>query len=259
MSRIGAIVTRLYSADIRPSVNVNKAEAVMNARPTRKEGKLAAFKKALGGRRTVVWAIRIVVVLVVLFLITACIVQFNRFARWHTMVEARWAGVDRELQRRENLIPNLVSAVGRYAAYEQGVFKYVSEVRSELKKIKSSGGLPDQINSMLEKTLSGLVALAEAYPDLKATNSVEDLIKEAANTEDRIADAKKEYNKACESYNRCLIVIPGKLLSNIYGFKASSYIGLGEDVEVPVMDLDMTGQQEGLEENAAVNKERELQ
>ncbi len=244
MSRIGAIVTRLYNIDIKPSVNVDKAEAVMNARPTKKEGKLTAFKKALGGRRTAVWAIRIAVVLVVLFLITVCIVQFNRFAMWHTMVQARWAGVDRELQRRENLIPNLVSAVSKYAAYEQGVFKYVAEVRSELKKIKSSGALPAQIDSMLEKALSGLVALAEAYPDLKATNSVEDLIKEAANTEDRIADAKKEYNKTCETYNRCLIIIPGRLLSTVYGFKASPYIGIGEDIEAPVIDLDMTGQQE---------------
>ena len=171
------------------------------------------------------------------------------------MVGACWAGVDRELQRRQNLIPNIVFAVGKYAAYEQGVFKHVSDVRTELKKIKDSGALPAQINSVLEKGLSGLVALAEAYPDLKATNSIQDLIKEVAYTEDRIADAKKEYNVACETYNRYLIIIPGRLLSTVYGFKPSPYIGLGEDIEVPVIDLDMTGQQERTEGNANVNKQ----
>ena len=253
MSRIGAIVKRLYGEDLKPPVNDNKAGAGMNERPNRKESRLTTFKKVLGSRRTTVWAIRILVVLVILFLITACIVQYNRFATWHTTVEARRAGVERELQRRENLIPNIVSTVGKYAAYEQEVFKHVSDVRTELKKIKNSGALSAQTSSVLEKALSGLVALAEAYPDLKATNSVQDLIKEAANTEDRIADAKKEYNKACEIYNRYLIVIPGRLLSLIYGFRPSHYIGLGEAIEVPVIDLDMTGQRERIEENAEVN------
>ena len=260
MSRIGAIVKRLYGEDVKSSANGNKAGAGMNEVPNGKNNNKSATSRKTPSRRwKIVWAIRIAVFLVNIFLIAEFIFQYNRFSTWSTTVNARRADVERELQRRENLIPNIVSAVGRYAAYEQGVFKHVSDVRTELKKVKNSGASPAQVSSMLEKALSGLVALAEAYPDLKATNSVEDLIKEAANTEDRIADAKKEYNKTCEAYNRCLIIIPGKILSNIYGFKASPYIGLGEDIEVPVMDLDMTGQQEVSEGNVEVNKERELQ
>jgi LemA protein len=152
---------------------------------------------------------------------------------------SRQADVEREYQRRENLIPNLVFAVSKYATYEKGVFKDISDARSELMKIQSSEISQSQVNSLLEKALSRLVAWAEEYPDLKATQSVQDLIKEASNTEDRIADAKKEYNKECEVYNQYLSVFPGNVFAFIYRFKLLPYIGL-EDVNVPVIDLDIT-------------------
>lgn len=250
MSRIGAIVKRLYGEDVKPSANVNKAGAGMNSRPNRKESRLTTFKKTLSSRKTAVWAIRIAVVLVVLFIVAESIFQYNRFAAWNTKVMARLADVDREYQRRKNLIPNIVSAVGRYAAYEQGVFRHVSDVRTELKKIQSSKASSAQISSVLEKALSGLVALAEAYPDLKATNSIQDLIKEAANTEDRIAEAKKEYNKVCEVFNQYMTVFPGNFFGWVYRYKLASYIGLEEGVNVPVINLDMIGQQLPIEKSA---------
>lgn len=254
MTRIGAIVKKLYGEDIKSSGNVDdKAGGGMNKRPNRKKNKLATFKKALGSRRTAVWAIRITVVLVILFIIAESIFQFNRLASWNTVVAARRADVDREYQRRKNLIPNIVLAVSRYAAYEQGVFKHVSEVRTELKKIKSSNASSPQINNMLEKALSGLIALAEEYPDLKATNSIQDLIAEASNTEDRIADAKKEYNAKCEIFNQYISIFPGNVFAFIYRYDLLPYIGLEEDAEVPLIDLDMTGEQERIEADVAVS------
>jgi LemA protein len=187
----------------------------------------------------VAWIIRIVIVLVVLFIVAESIFQFNRFASWETKVTARRADLDREYQRRQNLIPNLVFAVSKYASYEQSVFKDVSEARSELMKIPNSEISQSQISSVLEKALSRLVALAEEYPDLKATQSVQDLIGEASNTEDRIAEAKKEYNKECEIYNQYLSIFPGNIFAFIYRYKPLPYMGL-EDVNVPVIDLDMT-------------------
>ena len=252
MSRIGAIVKRLYGEEIEPSVNVNKSGAGMNERPSRKKNKLTTFKKALGSRRTAVWAIRIVVVLVVLFIIAESIFQYNRFAAWQTKVNARRADVDREYQRRKNLIPNLVLAASNYLSYEKGVVKDVSEAREVLSMIRSSA----TSGSMLQQTLSKLIALAEAYPDLKATQPVQDLIKEAANTEDRIADAKKEYNKDCEVYNQYLSVFPGNVFAFIYRYKLLPYMGL-EDVKVPVIDLNITGQRKRTEENAEVNIDTE--
>jgi len=236
MSRIGAIVRRLYQEELKPAAN--KAAGTKDERGSRMRRKLTALKNALGKRRTAVWIIRIVVVLFALFVVAEAIFQFNRFAAWKTKVMARRADVEREYQRRENLIPNLVYAVSRYGAYEQGVFKHISGVRAELMKIQNSEISQSQISGVLEKALSRLIAWAEEYPDLKATQSVQDLIAEAANTEDRIADAKKEYNKDCEVFNQYLSVFPGNVFAFIYRYKPLPYIGL-EDVNVPVIDLVM--------------------
>ena len=233
MSRIGAIVRRLYGEELKPAAN--KAAGTKDERGSRMRRKLTALKNALGKRRTVVWIIRIVVVLVALFVVAESVFQFNRLVSWHTKVMARRADVDREYQRRENLIPNLILAASNYLSYEKGVVKDVSEARKVLSMIRSSAAS----GNMLQQALSKLIALAEAYPDLKATQSVQDLIKEAANTEDRIAEAKKEYNKDCEVYNQYHSIFPGNVFAFIYRFKPLPYIGL-EDVNVPVIDLGIT-------------------
>ena len=237
MSRIGAIVKKLYGEEVKPVTN--NIGAAMNTKTNRKKRRFENFKNALGNRRTVVWIIRIVIVLVVLLIVAESVFQFNRFASWQTKVTARRADLDREYQRRQNLIPNLVFAVSRYASYEQSVFKDISEARSELMKIPNSEISQSRISGVLEKALSRLVAWAEEYPDLKATQSVQDLIGEAANTEDRIAEAKKEYNKDCETYNQYVSIFPGNIFAFIYRYKSLPYMGL-EDVNVPVIDLDMT-------------------
>ena len=246
MSRIGAIVRRLYEEDLRSTTDDSgKTVNAKPNRPNKKKDKLTAFKKALSSRRTAIWAIRIGVVLVVLFIAAESIFQFNRLASWQTVVMARRADVNRELQRRQNLIPNLVFAASKYASYEQEVFKHVSDAREFLSVMRSSPASNSPANSMLEKALSRLIALAEQYPDLKATQSIQDLIAEAANTEDRIADVKQEYNKACEVFNQYMSIFPGNFFGWIYRYKVATYIGLEEDAEVPVMNLDMTGQAEG--------------
>lgn len=237
MSRIGAVVKRLYGDQVKPTYNNSGAD--MDVKPSRRQKKLTKFRKALGNRRTLIWTIRVIMILFALLIAAESIFQFNRFAAWQTKVMSRQADVEREYQRRENLIPNLVFAVSKYATYEKGVFKDIADARSELMKIQKSEISQNQINSLLEKALSRLVAWAEEYPDLKATQSVQDLIKEASNTEDRIADAKKEYNKECELYNQYLSVFPGNVFAFIYRFKPLPYVGL-EDVNVPVIDLDIT-------------------
>jgi LemA protein len=250
MSRIGAVVKKMYGEELKPAVN--KRTETIDEKPAGKRRKLTAFKKTLSNRRTRVWGIRIVVILSALFVVAEAVFQFNRFAAWQTKVMARKADVEREYQRRQNLIPNLVYAVSKYGAYEQGVFKHVSGVRAELMKIQKSEIPQREINGLLEKALSRLIAWAEEYPDLKATQSVQDLIKEAANTEDRIADAKKEYNKDCEVFNQYLSVFPGNVFAFIYRCKPLPYIGL-EDVNVPVIDLDMTEQETVLKESLGLS------
>lgn len=251
MSRIGAMVRRLYAEELKPAANANNGAGTTNERPRRKRRKFTALKKALANRRTVVWGIRIVVVLVALFVAAEAVFQFNRLTAWNVIVTARRADVDRELQRRENLIPNLVYAVSKYAVYEQAVFKDVSESRKMVKARSSETSSPEE-GSELQKALFRLNALAEEYPDLKATQSIQDLIREAANTEDRIADAKGEYNKASETYNQYRTTFPGNVFAFIYRFKPLPYIGLEEDLKVPVIDLNMTERGGGIEKDLEV-------
>jgi len=238
MSRIGAVVRRLYGDQVSPVYDNSGTD--MDTRLDRREGTWARFRRALHSRRAVILAVKILVVLVALFIAAESVFQYNRFATCHTTVGARRADVEREYQRRYNLIPNLVFAVGKYATYEQSVFNDVSQARSELMKIQSSGLSQSEMSNLLEKALSRIIAWSEQYPDLKATQSVQDLIMEAANTEDRVADAKREYNKACEIYNQFLSVFPGNVFAFIYGFNFIDYIGLKEEeVDIPVIDLNI--------------------
>jgi LemA protein len=234
MSRIGAIVKRLYGDDLKYAADAGR---ITDEGESGKKSKLTAFREVLAKQRVVV---KVAVVLVTLAVVAEAVFQFNRLTAWHTAAVARRADVDRELQRRENLIPNLVFAVSKYASYEKGVFKYVSDARETLQMIRSPETSKTQISSALEKTLSRLIALAEEYPDLKATQSIQDLIKEAANTENRIATSKGEYNKACETYNRYRTTFPGNVFALVYRYGPLTYIGLKEEVSVPAIDLNMT-------------------
>ena len=232
---MGAIVRRLYAEELNSAPD--KRNGSSKGRFSRTKRKLSDLKKALVKRRSVVWAIRIAVVLFVLFVLVETIFQFNRLTSWNTIVMARHADVDRELKRRENLIPNLVFAVSQYATYEQGVFRYVADARETLKMIQSPTAAKTPVSTVLEKILPRLVALAEQYPDLKTSVAIQDLITEASNTENRIADAKKEYNKAAEVYNQYCTTVPGNFFAFVFDFNFVDYMGLKEDVEVPTINL----------------------
>ena len=238
MVRFGAIVRKLYEQELKPVPT--KEAAPTKGRFRRIRSKLTAAKKALTKRRTVVWIVRVAVILLALAIVVEAVYQFNLLKAWYTVGLARRADVDSELKRRENLMPNLVSLISEYTAYERGVFKHVSDARETLNAMRSSGISGTKPGGMLEKALSSLVALAEDYPDLKATQSIQDVIKEAANTENRITDAKVKYNKACEIYNQYRTTFPGNVFALVYRFKAFAYIGLEEEVEVPSMDLKIT-------------------
>ncbi len=234
MSRLGAIVRRLYGDEVKPAAGNSVKQS------GRLRRKLEDLSDALSRRPTVLWIVRVVVILLALVIAAEGIFQYNRLQTWHTSVQARRADVDRELKRRKNLIPGVVALAGKYADYERGMFKYISDARGMLQSIKDSQSSGGGVSNLLEKALSRLVALAEAYPDLKATQPVQDLIAKLAETEDRIAQAKKEYNAACEQYNQYRTTFPGNVFAFVYRYKFMEYIGLDEEMELPVINLDIT-------------------
>ncbi|MFC1675473.1 LemA family protein [Planctomycetota bacterium] len=236
MSRIGAIVRRLYGDEVKPAAS----KVVKQGGRLRR--KLEDLNDALSRRPTLLWVVRIVVLLLAAFVVIEGIFQYNRLQAWNTTVLARRADVDRELKRRANLIPNVIYLARRYESYEQEMVKYVSDARAVLQKIQKSNEPGNPVNNMLEKALSKLVALAEAYPDLKATQPIQDLMKNWAETENRIADVKKEYNAASEQFNQYMTTFPGNVFALIYRFKLAEYVSTEENLDVPQLNLDVLEQ-----------------
>jgi LemA protein len=143
----------------------------------------------------------------------------NRLVALHEGAESAWGQVETVLQRRYDLIPNLVNTVKGYAKHEKGLLEEVTRLRSQWgsartvdEKVKAAG--------QLEGTLSRLLLVAEQYPDLKASQNFRDLQYELSGTENRIAVERQRYNEAVRSYNTAIRQFPGSLVAGFRGFSA---------------------------------------
>ena len=125
------------------------------------------------------------------------------------------------MQRRNDLIPNLVNTVKGYAAYEKGVFEAVTNARSQWSKAST---VEDKVKaaSATDSALSRLLVVAENYPNLKADQSYLKLMDELAGTENRIAVERMRYNESVQDYNITVRVFPGNIISGIFGYKPAT-------------------------------------
>ncbi len=162
-----------------------------------------------------VWVIG---VLIVLILIT--IGMYNRLVALDQDVIQSWAQVENQLQRRNDLIPNLVEVVKGYATHEKTIFIQVSEARAKLAGAIKMGSQADKIVAANEmnSALSRLLAIAENYPDLKASENFIRLQDELAGTENRIAVERMRYNRSVQTYNTAVKKFPAVLFVNRFGF-----------------------------------------
>ena len=234
MSLIGAVVKALYANEI----NADQAQPKKRGRGGIREIK-KAFGKFLEKHNSLVWTFRIIAAAVVATLAWGLIHSYNDYARYNTRATAYFAHVGVELKRRNNLIPNLIMAAKRYAVHEGEVFRHVCDARELFTNAKSA---TDKIRTAgeLDMALSRLLAIFEQYPDLKATQSMQDLIKELSNTEDRIATEKMKYNEVARAFNQLRQTFPTNILGVIYGFnKNIPYIGSEEDIlKAPEVQLE---------------------
>jgi LemA protein len=136
----------------------------------------------------------------------------NRFVRLGIEADQGFAGIDVQLQRRNDLIPNLVETVKGYAGHERDVFEHVSEARAATLRAQSVGDKA-AADQQLTGALGRLFAVAEAYPQLRASETFLELQGELADTEDKLAAARRYYNGVCERYNTSLQVFPANLLA----------------------------------------------
>ncbi len=148
--------------------------------------------------------------------------NYNKFVRLDQDVKSAWAQVENQLQRRFDLIPNLVETVKGYAKHEKDVLIEVTNARA---KVGGAGTVPDKIaaNNELSGALSRLLLVVERYPDLKANQNFLALQDELAGTENRIAVERMRYNEAVKTYNRAIKSFPANLLAGMFGFKEGAF------------------------------------
>ncbi|MDK2857865.1 MAG: LemA protein [Verrucomicrobiota bacterium] len=165
-----------------------------------------------------IWIVLGIIALVIVLVIGSLVGSRNRFVALEEGVDAQWANVETVLQRRFDLIPNLVNTVKGYAAHEEGLLTRVTELRSQWAAAKTT----DQkigIANELQGTLGRLMLVAENYPDLKANQNFLALQDELAGTENRIAVERRRYNESVQAYNTAIRKFPGVLWAGIFGFE----------------------------------------
>ncbi|MEX2322481.1 MAG: LemA family protein [Acidimicrobiia bacterium] len=156
--------------------------------------------------------------LVVLF----AVVIYNRLVRLRNRTDNAWAQVDVQLRRRYDLVPNLVETVKGYASHERQTFEEVVQARAAAMDAKS---VPEQgeAENMLTGALRRLFALAEAYPELRASENFNNLQAELSDTENKIAVARQIYNDATLSYNNSVQTVPSNIVATVFRFQTLPY------------------------------------
>ena len=173
----------------------------------------------------------IVVLVVALILVVALysffVGNYNKFVKMDVGIKAAWAQVENQLQRRYDLIPNLVETVKGYAKQEKDVLVEVTNARA---KVGGAGTIPDKIaaNNQLTGALSRLMLVVEKYPDLKSNQNFLKLQDELAGTENRIAVERMRYNDTVKIYNEAIRTFPANLLAGMYGFAEAAFFKVDE-------------------------------
>ena len=167
--------------------------------------------------------------------LTGC--SYNTFVKQEVAVKAQWAQVENQLQRRNDLIPNLVETVKGYAQHEASVYKDIADARSRLLAAKSP---EESIAAANQQTsaLGRLLAVVENYPQLKANEQFNRLMDELAGTENRLAVERMRYNERVQEYDTARRQFPGNLTAKMFGFKEYPFFQVpAEAKQVPKVDF----------------------
>lgn len=179
------------------------------------------------------WIVIGIVVVLALFLW----ITYNSLVTLKIRVEEAWSDITVQLKRRADLIPNLVNTVKGYATHEKGVFEEVTKARAEVVNA-SSPKEAAKADNMLTEALKSVFAVAEAYPDLKASQNFSELQQELVDTEDKIQGARRFYNAGVRDLNTKIQLFPNNIFAGMLGFKEREFFDVDEGerstVEKPV-------------------------
>jgi len=172
-------------------------------------------------------AIGIIVVLVLIF-----IGIYNGLVALRNQVKNAWAQIDVQLKRRYDLIPNLMETVKGYAKHEREVFENVTKARNLAQQVSSSSpGVRAQAEGELTAVLGRLLAVAEAYPDLKANQNFLALQEELSSTENKISFSRQFYNDSVLGYNNKIQMFPSNIIAGMFGFVMSEFFEVKVEAE----------------------------
>lgn len=178
-----------------------------------------------------IWIVLAVVAALVLFGVYA----FNRLRRVDIAAQEALGGIDVQLTRRADLIPNLVNTVKGYAQHEKGVFEAVTNARAGVAAAAKDGTVPEKAaaEAALDKAIIDVLAVAEAYPDLKASANFQALQAELSDTENKISFARQFYNDAVGTLNSLVKTIPWLFFTGLAGVNAREFYNAPEGQETP--------------------------
>ena len=166
-----------------------------------------------------------VVIALVVALVVAVILIFNKFVRLRAMVREGWSGIDVQLKRRYDLVPNLVETVKAYKFYEQDVLTRIVELRGQAGQ-ETHPEARGAIEGELQQNIGKLFALVENYPDLKASNIYLDLQNKLTDVEDHLQYARRYYNGTVRNLNIYVQSFPSNLIAGMFGFVRAEYFHL---------------------------------
>lgn len=173
-----------------------------------------------------VWIVAILVVLIVIFYISA----YNGLQKAKVNTEEAWSQISVQLKRRNDLIPNLVETVKGYAKHEKETLSKVVELRNQLTQLPADdheGAM--QLSNQITDSLKTIFALSESYPDLKANTNFANLQEELTNTENKIAYSRQLFNSSAAVYNKMLLVFPSNIVAKIHHFTKVDYLEVPEE------------------------------
>ncbi|AOZ77365.1 LemA family protein [Clostridium pasteurianum] len=179
----------------------------------------------------------IIVIVIALIIIVPVTSTYNSIATLNQKVISSSSNIDTQLQRRSDLIPNLVSTVKGYAAQEKDIFTDVANARA---KLSGAQGIQEKAtaDSELSQSLSRLLVVVERYPDLKSNQNFRDLSVALEGSENRISVARQDYNNAVNAYNTSIVKFPSNIVARIFGFTSKPYYKAAEGAsEVPKVDF----------------------
>lgn len=209
---------------------------MQHIRGIRKESKEAVKLKKVFG------PVAIIIIILGVFALLF-IPKYNSLVTAEENVDSKWAQVENQLQRRYDLIPNLVESVKGYAKHEQEVIASITEARAQLGNAQT----PEQqaiANDALNGALGRLLVVVENYPNLKADANFRQLMDELAGTENRLAVAREDYNNEVQGFNKIVKRFPGNVVAGMFGFEQKEYFKAAAGAEKsPAVDFSDSGKQ----------------